>query len=259
MQSALTPSTLFLFFKPSTPCPHSFVVGYWFLECSFSGVISAGCRSLQGVFCGCVSSKWVNVIFGAGWLELGMATYTEDISSVLWLCLTPLCDNFSSLQLFLSYLFFFMKAVPCSCNSALLLQHHPALPGEQQKRISCCVWGGRSALSSDRTDVCASLLAQRVIFTGSRGRLRSSHCWLFSDSSEDNCWMFLWGGTELPSSLGGQCGKKEHKFFRHTNLPSLSPAWDIKITQFVFHYWMLAGEEVPSFTNHLHSHSKLPE
>lgn len=107
MQSVLTPSTSFLFFKPSTPCPHSFVVGYWFLECSFSGVIRAGCRSLQGVFCGCVSSKWVNVIFGAGWLELGMATYTEDISSVLWLCLTPLCDNFSSLQLFLSYLLFY--------------------------------------------------------------------------------------------------------------------------------------------------------
>lgn len=122
MQSVLTPSTSFLFFKPSTPCPHSFVVGYWFLECSFSGVIRAGCRSLQGVFCGCVSSEWVNVIFGVGWLELGMATYTEDISSVLWLCLTPLCDNFSSLQLFLSYLFFLWRwclhvAVPCSCNT----------------------------------------------------------------------------------------------------------------------------------------------
>lgn len=72
MQSVLTPRILFLFFKPSTPCPHSFVVGCWFLECSFSGVISAGCRLLQGVFCGYVSSKCVNVIIVAGWLLLGM-------------------------------------------------------------------------------------------------------------------------------------------------------------------------------------------
>lgn len=53
----------------------------------------------------------------------------------------------------------------------------PALPGEQQKRMSCCVWGGRSALRGDRTAVYASLLAQGVIFRGSRGRLSSSCCW----------------------------------------------------------------------------------
>lgn len=176
MQSVLTPSTSFLFFKPSTPCPHSFVVGYWFLECSFSGVISAGCRSLQGVFCGCVSSKWVNVVFGAAWLELGMAAYTEAISSVLWLCLTPLCDNFSSLQLFLSYLFSCEGSALFLQHSALLLQRCSVLPGEQQKRMSCCVWGGRSALRRDRTNVYASLLAQGFIFTGSRGRLRSYCC-----------------------------------------------------------------------------------
>lgn len=116
MQSVLTPSTSFLFFKPSTPCPHSFVVGYWFLECSFSGVISAGCRSLQGVFCGCVCSKWVNVIFGAGWLELGMAAYTENISSVLWLCLTPFVI-ISPVSNYFYPICVFMKAVPCSCNT----------------------------------------------------------------------------------------------------------------------------------------------
>lgn len=177
MQSVLTPSTSFLFFKPSTPCPHSFVVGYWFLECSFSGVISAGCRSLQGVFCGCVSSKWVNVIFGAGWLELGMAASTEDISSVLWLCLKPLCDNFCSLQLFLASLFSYEGSALFLQHSALLLQQCPALPGEQRRRMSCCVWGGRSVLRGERTDMCASLLTQGVIFTGSGGRLRSSYCW----------------------------------------------------------------------------------
>lgn len=161
-------------------------------------------------------------------------------------------------------IYFFMAVMPSCCSvlflqhSALMLQEHPAFPGEWQQRMNCCVWGGRSALRRDRTDVCASLLAQRVIFTGSRRTLRSSYCWFVFWLLWRHCWRFLWEGTESPSSLGGQCGKKEHKFFRNTSL-SLSPAWDIKVTQFVFHCWNLRGEEVPSFTNSLHNHSKLPE
>lgn len=140
MQSVLTPSTSVLFFKPSTPCPHSFVVGYWFLECSFSGVISAGCRSLQGVFCGCVSSKWVNVIFGAAWLELGMAAYTEDISSVLWLCLTPLCDNFSSLELFLSYLLWRQCPVPATLSIAAPTASSSSWRAAEKDELLCLGW-----------------------------------------------------------------------------------------------------------------------